>query len=95
MLNVLKYVEIVILLNSLLYLLEYQGSGVGIWRTPVSDVRDQWPAVRARKHVEFVGATRQKSQILTQIHCLKDQWWAFGPPLWAFGPILHKQKSCT
>merc|ERR1712239_94108 len=21
----------------------------------------------------------------TQIHCLKDQWWAFGPPLWAFG----------
>ena len=26
----------------------------------------------------------------TQIlHCLKDQWWAFGPPLWAFGPILY------
>ncbi len=24
----------------------------------------------------------------TQIlHCLKDQWWAFDPPLWAFGPI--------
>ncbi len=25
----------------------------------------------------------------TQTHCLKDQWWAFGPPLWAFGQILH------
>merc|ERR1712082_29110 len=23
----------------------------------------------------------------TQIHCLKDQWWAFGPPLCAEGPI--------
>merc|ERR1712082_337347 len=23
----------------------------------------------------------------TQIHCLKDQWWAFGPPLQAFSPI--------
>ena len=20
------------------------------------------------------------------LHCLKDQWWAFGPPLWASGP---------
>ena len=26
----------------------------------------------------------------TQIlHYLKDQWWAFCPPLWASGPILH------
>ena len=23
------------------------------------------------------------------MHCLKVQWWAFGPPLLASGPILH------
>ena len=23
------------------------------------------------------------------LHCLKDQYLAFGPPLWASGPVLH------
>ena len=30
----------------------------------------------------------------TQIlHCLKDQYWAFGPPLWASGPILISHNT--
>ena len=43
----------------------------GLGCGPYRDARDRTPAVRARKHIEYFGATHQKSRI----------WTIFGPVL--------------
>ncbi len=55
------------------------------------DACDRTPAVRAHKHIEFVGATRQKSGIFTKFGPIL----AFGPPLWAFSPSLRGPLAHT
>ena len=57
--------------------------------TPMLPVTKQQPPKHFKSNQDTLLSNFCFLHYIQVLHCLKDQWWAFGSPLWASGPQMN------